>query len=543
MKMDWSKFKKVSSDGNSTILKHPRGHQITIAHNALSSKLRKELNDLPQHLAEGGEVEGVSEEAKKSGRKFGISEEKLKEIRRFDAPPEQRSLSSVVDGISNFTNDLSNKASSYFSPAVNSANAVANAESSRQFAHTPAMQEEPLMQVAQAPEVRAPQSVPQQALMPSGGPGESMYMRGLGEAERGIQMEAKAAAELGQQEALSAEQQVANMQALLAGQEKAVATGMADYEKFKNDYMSGKVDQKRYWNSLSGGKRVMTAIGLILGGMGSGLLRQENPAMKLLQDNIERDINAQKLEMGKSENLMSASLRAMGNMSDATRLATALQMNIYSAKLQQAAAKAKDPAAQARALQEAGKLHMEGAKVVQELYQKRYQTQLLNQSGNNPVLAIQLKVPEKLRDDAMKELYAHREIAQNLALVGPTLREAFKNSTVAENYLKNPIQSRQRLAAAKGQLFPIVKSIVGEKMTDADVAAMVDPLIPGLFTNEKTLENSIRKLEQQLTSKAAGRVPILSEYGIVQPLQGTPEYKTMGGVRYMKVPGGWKKAQ
>jgi len=47
MKMDVSKFKKVSSDGKKTILKHPRGHEIVIAHSAVSPSTRKQLSLLP----------------------------------------------------------------------------------------------------------------------------------------------------------------------------------------------------------------------------------------------------------------------------------------------------------------------------------------------------------------------------------------------------------------------------------------------------------------------------------------------------------------
>ena len=46
MKMDVSKFKKVSSDDKKTVLKHPRGHEIIIAHSAVSPSTRKQLGAL-----------------------------------------------------------------------------------------------------------------------------------------------------------------------------------------------------------------------------------------------------------------------------------------------------------------------------------------------------------------------------------------------------------------------------------------------------------------------------------------------------------------
>lgn len=57
--LDLSKFKKVKSDKNTSTFRHYEGHEITIAHHKLSSKLRDELHKLPtakqkpQMLAEG----------------------------------------------------------------------------------------------------------------------------------------------------------------------------------------------------------------------------------------------------------------------------------------------------------------------------------------------------------------------------------------------------------------------------------------------------------------------------------------------------------
>jgi len=52
--LDYSKFKKVASDKDSTTLKHRDGHELKIAHKGLSDKHRDELHRLP--MAKGGEV-------------------------------------------------------------------------------------------------------------------------------------------------------------------------------------------------------------------------------------------------------------------------------------------------------------------------------------------------------------------------------------------------------------------------------------------------------------------------------------------------------
>ncbi len=55
--LDLSKFKKLSSDGKSTTLKHPEGHKIIIAHHAVSPAMRKQLDSLPKKYADGGDTE------------------------------------------------------------------------------------------------------------------------------------------------------------------------------------------------------------------------------------------------------------------------------------------------------------------------------------------------------------------------------------------------------------------------------------------------------------------------------------------------------
>ena len=55
------------------------------------------------------------------------------------------------------------------------------------------------------------------------------------------------------------------------------------------------IDPDRFWNDKSTGQKVMATIGLILGGIGSGLTGQPNAALQVLQNQIDKDIESQKL--------------------------------------------------------------------------------------------------------------------------------------------------------------------------------------------------------------------------------------------------------
>lgn len=54
MKLDLKNFKKIECSDKSTTLEHPNGHKILIAHKNLSPEYKKELDEVPLHLAKGG---------------------------------------------------------------------------------------------------------------------------------------------------------------------------------------------------------------------------------------------------------------------------------------------------------------------------------------------------------------------------------------------------------------------------------------------------------------------------------------------------------
>lgn len=55
--IDFSRFKKVSSDKKTSTLRHAQGHEIKVAHSALSPEMREKISNLPVYMAEGGDVE------------------------------------------------------------------------------------------------------------------------------------------------------------------------------------------------------------------------------------------------------------------------------------------------------------------------------------------------------------------------------------------------------------------------------------------------------------------------------------------------------
>ena len=120
--------------------------------------------------------------------------------------------------------------------------------------------------------------------------------------------------ELEKQQALEQAQiqQQAEVEKQAMQKEQAVATAQDQLQKQKIESVAKKqkalqeqiekedaelknIDPDRYWNSKSTGQKIMAGIGLVLAGMGAGATGQPNAALQVIQNAIDNDIKAQKL--------------------------------------------------------------------------------------------------------------------------------------------------------------------------------------------------------------------------------------------------------
>lgn len=124
-----------------------------------------------------------------------------------------------------------------------------------------------------------------------------------------------AAAEMANQ-ALAAEDAQVQIADVNRRRAEALAAQRQKYETISAEHIAAEqqgIDPNRYFANQSTGDRIMSGIGLILGGIGAGLTGRENVAFKVIDDAIERDIMAQR------ENLAAkgrAAERARGVMAD-----------------------------------------------------------------------------------------------------------------------------------------------------------------------------------------------------------------------------------
>lgn len=531
MKMDVSKFKKVHSDDKKTILKHPRGHEIVIDHRALSPGMKKQVKELPNY-DEGGDVS--DDRAKSAHKLFGKNAERtMSSIDQFPIPPDQQDVApaqdqSFLERAGGAVGDLEKYGmgvakQAIVDPYVNMfhgvqdfAHGFMNSVSPPEAARAPAQNAAPQAaapMASLAPPEAAPQS-PADTDPYGMGAYQNAMVQGLGEQKQGIQQEAAAQGALGKQQADAEREQQQFMQQAQADYQKHYSDLQNEYQGVIKDVQNQHINPNHYMESMSSGKRVATAIGLMLGGLGSAFTGQESIAEKFLHQQIANDIEAQKANLGKSETLLSANLRQFGNLHDATQMTYAMQNGIYAAKLRQAAALTMDPMARARALQQAGQLDMQAAPILQSIAMKKTAYSAMNGAGD-PAQKIRVGamvgiIPKEETEHLYKELGE----AQTMVKARDNILSAFdqisKLNTVG-NRVSSPVQTASQIAAIKDPLVAALSKETAGRFTEQD-AKFLDNLFPKATDNANTIARKKMQIDRLVSEKM--QFPRLSAYGI-----------------------------
>jgi hypothetical protein len=178
----------------------------------------------------------------------------------------------------------------------------------------------------------------------------------------GLQAQADAAAREGEEQAR-----------ILAETEQRRAAAQKDYDARLKDLqgkgdalyqniIDKKVDPRRLWNDAGTGKKVTASIGMILGGIGSALAGGPNYAVEIIDRAIQRDIEGQKAEIDKNQNLLAHNLKQTDDLRLAHQLTRADLLDSSAAQLQRAAASFAGEKSQAAAAAAIGSLRAEAAK-------------------------------------------------------------------------------------------------------------------------------------------------------------------------------------
>lgn len=330
----------------------------------------------------------------------------------------------------------------------------------------------------------------------------------------GITQASAAQSQLGQQLAQAQQQYITNLNKVDADRQAQLAKWDEQRNQLQKDFMDQKVDPSRLWSSKSAFSKASTILGFILGGLGSGLTGQRNQAIDMFNRMVDQDIEAQKLELGKRQNLLGMHMQQYRNINDAVNATKVNLADTLVHQLQMAAAQAQSPLAKANAIQAIGTLQTQYAPIVNQMALRTALRQNPQVAAQNPSEFIKYVVPEKEQPAAYKEMQEAQQthnFAQNLLSTFDQLSQLES----AGNYISSPVQTPSQVKALKLPLTAALSKNTAGRFTEQD-ANYLESLFPTLRDNDKSLQVKRHALQTLIEEKmnGPGAFPVLQGNGI-----------------------------
>lgn len=310
------------------------------------------------------------------------------------------------------------------------------------------------------------------------------------------------------------QQQIQDEQKLMGLHHQQMQHMYNEFNNVEQDVKSQKLDFNRYLGNRSTEQKIGSAIGILISGLGSGP-SGHNMAMDFINKQIDNDIEQQKADLGKKQNLLSANVQEYRNLADGVNVTRAMMANRFANQLQLQALKQGGPAAQARALQASGQLMQSVAPALGQTAMRRALLQA-NPSGDAstpaaipPEFAIRALVPDPGQQDKyFKELQDAQNVMKTRDNVIDAYDKVAKLNTVANKV--NP-QAQQQIAALMNPVIAQVSKDTAGRFTEQD-AGMIQSLFGSAIANQDTVAANRAALVKMMTQKA--NFPMLKSIGI-----------------------------
>lgn len=478
LKLRLDKFKKVGQDETSSTLVSPKGEKIKIAHSLLPASMKDQIAKMPMSLADGGETNNsdtVGAPNDSSNRNNNGRAPVIVNVEQAPASQPQQSQPLDDQGQHFITN--ADKIKQGIMGIPSQMPGLWNPQAAQDYASNVVAENTPPPMQSTQPDTGGDasygqmQSSPMQSTPPESAPNQSTppqlggdlpenykygddYLKGLKEQQRAGEFEAQAIRDKG-----SAQEQSAHD--LGEGQDFYHKFYMAkedfkqgqinEVEKNLADEKTGHINPNNYLENMGTGQKIATVIGLILGGMGSGLTHEENPALKFLNAQIERDVQSQQNNINNKQTLLGAYMKQMGNIQDAEKMTYVFLNEKYASQLDEQAAKASDPIAKARATQAAAIFHQKAGEWNDSLALQRAKmaaTQSLQGGQANTGFNL-----ERLDPEMRKRVVPLPTGGYGLAY-DEKEADAVKNSFTNLKNLKSMIQDMRDFQTKIGRTFP-----------------------------------------------------------------------------------------
>ena len=331
-----------------------------------------------------------------------------------------------------------------------------------------------------------------------------------------------------------------------------VARYNKDAEDFKKQIQDNPVDAKRYYKNLSTGGKISAAIGLMVAGIGAGLTRTENAALKVINSAIDADIEAQKQNINQADNLYKEALSRVRNEDVAFNQTKAKILGMVELDIKKAEANA-STAQQKAALQK----NLADVQMARQAYvQKSALTDVVKLAQQNPQM-ITPELAQMLPEDQrarivpgagftytkegaqkVREIKANRDDVVGLIEQLEAIRkQAGRELTASEASSK---------AQAIGQILigKLREPVVGPgAMTEGEYERL-QTVIPKDVTQVASFDSNVfarlQTAKDVINNSYMNRARAEGiNFPVVQAQQGQVQIQAKTGIPHQKVPGGW----
>lgn len=238
----------------------------------------------------------------------------------------------------------------------------------------------------------------------------------------------------------------------------------------------------------------------------------QNKAVTAMQNALEADLLKAKGEIGERKTAYQEMKSLFDDERQAETATRIAYLNNAQIKLNQIAAQYKGPQILENAKLLNAKIDEEKEKLKLQ-FQASAQTNPAFQSADELTKNI-LQLPKELQKEALQEKATLDDIASQKEQLRKQWREMDEIQSVKFR-AENPIQYNSLVKTFEARMFPIVKRIAGERMTDADARILIASQTPDFFDNADTRAKKLETLESSLMAMAAGRTPTLKGLGLL----------------------------
>lgn len=321
-------------------------------------------------------------------------------------------------------------------------------------------------------------------------------MSGYQKMQQGTMAQAQAHADAAMEQARLYDEQAKDLELQQIAYRKQTEKLDSEIADLQKGIATQKIDPNRIWTNTNTGNRVLANISLLLGGLSQGLTGgKSNPAMDVINNAIDRDIDAQKAELGKKQNLLSLNLAKYGRLDQAFQATKMQIMAVTQAQINQQAAKMGSKQALAAAQVASGQMDVQIAMLKNKLASDFAASQKLQDPKGLSFDDI-MKLDEKMREVMVPIPPTAGNQFKNRFIPAVSKEDATKIKTAYTLYQQTaPLLQRVRVAMDKGMTLPktaqndIANALKSEiillqknlqqlgQITEADMD-LVNPLIP-----------------------------------------------------------------